>query len=201
MPPAQSELQGPPWYPVQCTTIPSHHLTSINRLFTPEIFTEFPIQWHLLWCIQWGHCLIDLLCAYVRFCYGYPNASSSTEEAKSYQNTHPQGDEGDEGDEAVLTREQTFIFQTWSPYCLYHNIREPWAAWRSPNWAVFIQLRRGKEKWKMKLMLSDFDSRRRSVHARQHWHLIKCSNKENILELQKQVNYFFANNCVIVVMQ
>lgn len=64
-----------------------------------------------------------------------------------------------------------------------------------------IQLRRGKEKWKMKLMLSDFDSRRHWAHARQHWHLIKCSNKENILELQKRVNYFFANNCVIVVMQ
>lgn len=147
-------MHGPSWCPVQCATIPSHHLTSVNRLFiqspesqfkVSEIFTEFPVQWHLLWCIQWGHCLIDLLCAYVRFCYGYPNASSSTEEAKSYQNIHPQGDEGDE---AVLTREQTFIFQTWSPYCLYHNIREPWAAWRSPNWAVFIQLRRGKEKWK-----------------------------------------------------
>lgn len=167
-----------------------------------EIFPEFPVQWHLLWCIQWGHCLIYLLCAYVRFCYGYPNASSSTEEAKSYQNIHPQGDEGDEAVVAVLTREQTFIFQTWSPYWLYNNTREPWAAWRSPNWAVFIQLRRGKEKWKIKLMLSDFDPRRRSVHARQHWHLIKCSNKENILELQKQVNYFFGNNCVtVIVMQ
>lgn len=57
-------------------------------------------------------------------------------------------------------------------------------------------------KIRMKLMLSDFDSRRHWAHARQHWHLIKCSNKENILELQKQVNYFFANNCVtVIVMQ